>query len=142
MLYKLFLTALAASLVLGGCAPAENSPANPAESGKASESATQETSSLPAPAGAVATARPGTDGSEAAKLKVAVLKVPGMTCGSCEGSVCAILNKIAGVKKADADGTSKTAVVEFDPDATTAEKIAAALGKAEEQYKATVERVS
>lgn len=47
-----------------------------------------------------------------------------------------------GVKKADADGPSRTASVEFDPEVTQAETIAANLGKAQARYKASVVRVS
>lgn len=47
-----------------------------------------------------------------------------------------------GVKKADADGTSLTAIVDFDPSVVSAEQIAAGLGKANAKYKATVRKVS
>jgi hypothetical protein len=47
-----------------------------------------------------------------------------------------------GVKKADTDGPSRTAAVEFDPGVIQAETIAANLGKAQARYKAKVVRVS
>ena len=39
-------------------------------------------------------------------------RVPGMTCGHCEGAVTAELTKLDGVTKVDVDLDSKTVVVE------------------------------
>lgn len=56
------------------------------------------------------------------------LKVSGMSCGHCVGSVQRALKSVAGV--ADADVTIGSAIVRFDPAAATIEQIRDAVQEA------------
>lgn len=55
------------------------------------------------------------------------LDVEGMTCPGCEATVEAVLTGIDGVVEADADRSTETAVVRFDPQRATPEDLAEAI---------------
>lgn len=137
------LVLLAVLAALAGCSPSgstDQPPAGekPAETGtgKPQETLMREPAAPPA-----AKAEPS-PGAPTGQLKVAVLEVPGMSCGSCPKTVKEMLQGMKGVKKADADGPSRTCIVDFDPKVTSAEKLAAALGRANSHYEAKVRKVS
>lgn len=140
-----FAASLALGLTLAGCSQAE-APATPNEPKNGEpeitmNSSTPATSDVADPAGTSVQAP--SSGSEKGKtIKVVTLEVPGMSCQTCPDTVRSILVKMNGVKKADADGPSMTAIVDFDPAVISAEEIAARLGKADAHYKAKVKKVS
>ena len=70
-------------------------------------------------------------------LAVAILHIDGMTCGACATSVKIVLKKQAGVTAASVSYDKKTATIEYDPRATSANKLAAAI-EAALPYKARV----
>jgi len=67
---------------------------------------------------------------------VCTLKVEGMTCSSCAGSVANAAKSVPGVAGADVDVKAATAVVHYQPQLTDPEAIAAAITKA--GYRASV----
>lgn len=66
----------------------------------------------------------------AGEPRIAVLDVPGMNCSLCPISVRKALTRVPGVVDASADLASKRAVVNYDPDRTTPEQLAAAVTNA------------
>jgi len=59
----------------------------------------------------------------AAQSKTVVLDVPGMTCKFCPITIRKALEKVPGVIEAKSEYKTKTAMVTFDPDKTTVEKL-------------------
>ena len=57
------------------------------------------------------------------------LKVDGMTCAGCSGKVDSALGKLQGVKEQKVCHESKNAVVTFDPNKTTLDKVMATIAK-------------
>ncbi len=72
------------------------------------------------------------DGAEdaAAGGAVCTLKVDGMTCGGCAGSVAGAAKAVSGVSSADVDWKAGTAVVRYRPETTDPQAIADAITKA------------
>ncbi|MBI3767254.1 MAG: heavy-metal-associated domain-containing protein [Deltaproteobacteria bacterium] len=68
---------------------------------------------------------------------VCTLKVEGMTCGSCAGSVANAAKSVPGVSGADVDVKAGTAVVRYRPQLADPEAIAGAITKA--GYRASVD---
>lgn len=68
----------------------------------------------------------------------ATLDVPSMDCSLCPIAVSGVLRKQPGVRKATADLASKTAQVLFDPEKTSAARLAQAVSDA--GYPATPRR--
>lgn len=68
-------------------------------------------------------------------LRVAVFRVEGMTCASCNVTVKVAAERVRGVRSARADSAEGRAWATFDPALTTAEAIAAAIS--ETGYKAS-----
>jgi copper chaperone len=52
-------------------------------------------------------------------MESAILKIGGMTCGGCVGSVTRVLRALPGVKSADVSLEKNEARVEFDPALTS-----------------------
>ena len=71
-------------------------------------------------------------------VRVAVFRVEGMTCASCNVTVKVAAERVRGVVSARADSSQGRAWVTFDPTLATVEKIAAAIS--ETGYKATPSR--
>ena len=63
----------------------------------------------------------------ASSLAEVTLEVEGMTCPGCEATVEAVLSGVDGVVEADADRTTQTAVVRFDPQQATPQDLAEAI---------------
>lgn len=68
-------------------------------------------------------------GAGAATTATTTLVVKGMTCGGCVAAVKVQLRKTEGVTAFDVSLDKGEAVVTFDPDKTTPEKIAASVSK-------------
>jgi copper chaperone len=68
---------------------------------------------------------------------VRTLRVEGMTCGGCAGSVASAAQAVPGVSRADVDWKAGRAVVRYQPEQTDPQAIADAISKA--GYRATVE---
>lgn len=60
-------------------------------------------------------------------IERATFKVEGMTCGGCEATIKRALEKIEGVRAAEASYEKGEAVVEFDPEKTKPEELNAAI---------------
>lgn len=60
----------------------------------------------------------------AADVKIATLDVEGMTCGGCSASVRVVLKKLDGVRDAKVSFDEKKAVVTYDPEKVTPQKMA------------------
>lgn len=75
-------------------------------------------------------------GALAGEPKQIVLDVPSMNCALCPISVKKALEKVPGVLAAKADLATKTAQASYDPDRTSAEKLAKAVS--DSGYPATV----
>lgn len=71
-----------------------------------------------------------------ARAERVVIAVEGMHCGGCASGVKAMLKRTEGVISADVSYERKEAVVEYDPDRTTPEKIVEAINNM--GYKASV----
>jgi len=56
-------------------------------------------------------------------METIALKVVGMSCGGCSGSLEKKLKEEAGVAQASASHTQKSATVTFDPAKTTMERL-------------------
>ena len=65
----------------------------------------------------------------AANIQKVTLDVQGMTCTGCEYNVESALKQIDGVAKVKADFASHSAVVEFDPETATVDKMVEAVNK-------------
>ena len=71
---------------------------------------------------------------------LAIFHIEGMTCGSCATAVKQVIKKVDGVKDARVSYAEKRAVVTYDPEKVTPEKIAHAVSEKLPTYKATVEK--
>lgn len=58
------------------------------------------------------------------------LDVPSMNCSLCPIAVAGVLRKQPGVEEVSADLTSKSALILYDPDQTTPERLAQAVTEA------------
>jgi len=69
----------------------------------------------------------GASDSGASQIKLAPLQVniPSMDCGACAAGILAKLNKQDGVKAAQVDFATKTAVIRFDPAKLSPERVTA-----------------
>ncbi len=88
-----------------------------------------------------ATATPGAPPREAARQPAsarATFKVSGMTCAGCEAAISLALEKVPGVSRVEASYERGEAVVEYDPHATTPEKLRDVISQA--GYSAEVAR--
>ncbi|MGQ0814983.1 MAG: metal-binding (seleno)protein [Gemmatimonadota bacterium] len=65
----------------------------------------------------------------AAELDTVILKIEGMTCGGCAIAARKIIEKLAGVTKAEVSYETKQALVTHDPAKVTIEQIIAAVKK-------------
>ncbi|MGH7459196.1 MAG: heavy-metal-associated domain-containing protein [Longimicrobiaceae bacterium] len=63
----------------------------------------------------------------AAELARVALQVEGMTCGGCALSTRIVLKRLDGVKEAEVSYEQKRAIVTYDPDKVTPERMIAAL---------------
>ena len=64
--------------------------------------------------------------AHAAHHETASFDIDNMTCATCPITVRTAMSRVDGVQHVEIDFDAKTATVEFDPSATTAEEIAAA----------------
>lgn len=82
--------------------------------------------------------RPTSQAAEAAQAKAerVVIGIEGMHCGGCASGVKAMLKRTPGVISAEVSYEEKQAEVEFDPSATTREKLVEAVNNM--GYKASV----
>lgn len=62
-------------------------------------------------------------------LQTVAIPVSGMTCGNCARSIERKLSATPGVAKAQVDLAGATATVDFDPDRTSRQELAAAIEK-------------
>lgn len=67
--------------------------------------------------------------TDKASLKVCELAIDGMTCGGCERAVEAALSKDDGFADAEVSHQKGNAVVRYDPNKTTPEKLAQLIEK-------------
>jgi copper chaperone CopZ len=63
-------------------------------------------------------------------MKNSTFKIEGMHCSGCAGTIQALLQGSAGVRKASADFDSREARVLYDPAAVSEDQLAAAIEKA------------
>jgi copper chaperone len=63
-------------------------------------------------------------------METTTIKVSGMTCGGCSGSVTRVLNELPGVAQAEVMLDPGQAIVEFDPAMVTRESLCAAIDDA------------
>ena len=81
----------------------------------------------------------GLSGTAMAAVQTVTLDVPGMTCSSCPITVKKALSKVNGVQKVKASYENREAVVTFDDQKTSADKLSQASANA--GYPATVKVV-
>jgi mercuric ion transport protein len=84
------------------------------------------------------TARPAAPASATQSAARATFKVSGMTCAGCEATIKLALEKTPGVRGAEVSYDRGEAAVEYDPAATTPEKLRDAIN--ETGYKAELKR--
>jgi copper chaperone len=63
-------------------------------------------------------------------METTTIKVSGMTCGGCSGSVTRVLSELPGVAKAEVTLDPAQAVVQFDPAQVTRDALCAAIDDA------------
>lgn len=80
--------------------------------------------------------RPAIASTPAIDSNTVTLHIEGMTCGGCVIGVRRVLERLAGVQKADVSYEKQRAVVTYDPDKVTIEQMIAAIRTL--KYKATV----
>ncbi len=63
-------------------------------------------------------------------METTTIKVDGMTCGGCSGSVTRVLSELPGVAKAEVTLEPGQAIVDFNPAEVTREALCAAIDDA------------
>ena len=87
-------------------------------------------------ANAASIPRPAIASTPAIDSNTVTLHIEGMTCGGCVIGVRRVLERLAGVQKADVSYEKQRAVVTYDPDKVTIEQMIAAISTL--KYRATV----